>query len=193
MDHSGMIKKMKSVFWLLPLLLLAACAHKTPSYRVEPPKQRLGGIGCHPLTANDRGRILEEADPLNFPSTRYRRGPSSQKDIENETDCSRFVHEVYKRAGLPFGFQPTAHLGDASEFDILPEKQALPGDLMLFKGHVGIVDDNGKIISALRTRHRKRKSSIASIDRKNFRSFRGKRYILRYRCAPNNRAVASER
>jgi hypothetical protein len=56
---------------------------------------------------------------------------------------------------------------------------------MLFRGHVGIVAEDGKIISALRTRHRRRKSSIEALDRKNFRAFRGKkRYVLRYRCLP---------
>lgn len=195
MDQSGILKGMKGVFWLLPFFLLACAHQKQPSLRSSAPTPRLGGQNCLPLSDADRSRILEIASPSNFPATRYRRGPSSQKGIEKETDCSHFVHEVYKRAGLPFPFRPTAGLSEVREFDILPENEALPGDLMLFRGHVGIVDEQGKIISALRTRNRRRKTSIASIDRRNFRSFRGKRYILRYRCAagPFERSVASER
>lgn len=181
------------LFWLWPLLFLFSCAHQgarqgTPEARSVP-----RGPGCQSLSREDRERILDEADPANFPATRYRRGPSSAKGIEKEADCSSFVHEVYKRAGLPYRFSPTAHMGELREFDVLPEKEARPGDLMLFRGHVGIVDEDGKIISALRTRHRKRKSSIAAIDRKHFKSFKGRRYVLRYRCVPQAEQTAQAR
>jgi len=181
--------------WLWPLVFLFAvgCAHHGTNQLPDTAQTRPLPPGCVPLDEASRNLILEIASPENFPATKYRRGPSSGKGIEKETDCSHFVHEVYKRAGMPYGFRPTAELGQAREFDLLPEKDAQPGDLMLFRGHVGIVDENGKIISALRTRHRKRKTSIASIHRKHFRSFRGKRYVLRYRCLPAARKVASER
>ena len=178
----------RSLIWLWPILLLFSCSHQGTRYSSTEPRSRPLAPGCNPLSAGDRERILAEASPENFPATRYRRGPSSAKAIEKETDCSQFVHQIYKRAGLPYSFAPTAHLANAREFDLLPEKEARPGDLMLFRGHVGIVDEDGKIISALRTRHRKRKSSIAAIDRKHFRSFRGKRYVLRYRCVPKDAA-----
>ncbi len=191
-DRSGKLKRMKSVFWLFLPLFFFACSH-APRISLENAPLRAKGPNCRPLDANDRERILELAAPSNFPATRYRRGPSSYKAIEKEADCSTFVHEVYKRAGLPYGFRPTATLGEAREFDVLPEKEAKAGDLMLFRGHVGIVDKKGKIISALSTRYRKRKTSIASIDRKHFRSFRGKRYVLRYRCLPPDRVVATNK
>lgn len=177
--------------WTLLVLLLSACSHQ--STRTPAPHQRPLEPGCQPLSQEDRQRILDEASPDNFPATRYRRGPSSAKGIEREADCSTFVHEVYRRAGLPYRFAPTAGMGNLREFDLLPEKEAQPGDMMLFRGHVGIVDEDGKIISALRTRYRKRKSSIAAIDRKHFKSFRGKRYVLRYRCVPEGETVAKVR
>ncbi len=183
---------MKSVFWLLPLFLFA-CSHAPRVTPLESIQPRPKGPNCRSLSAADRERILEAADPDKFPATRYRRGPSTAKGIEKEADCSSFVHEIYKRAGLPYGYRPTASLGEAREFDVLPEKQAQPGDLMLFRGHVGIVDDNGKIISALRTRHRRRKTSIAAIDRRHFKTFKGKRYVLRYRCLPNVRQATSQK
>ncbi|HEY8278592.1 MAG TPA: NlpC/P60 family protein [Bdellovibrionota bacterium] len=167
------------------LLVLTSCAHSR--IPVSAPLRSGGsrGSSCSALDEEKRTEILAIADPENFPATRYRRGPSSLTGIEKETDCSHFVHEVYRRAGLPYAFRTTRDLANAREFDLLPERNARPGDLMLFRGHVGIVADDGRIISALRTRHRKRKSSIEALDRSNFRSFRGRqRYVLRYRCQP---------
>lgn len=195
MDYSARLIMMK--LWLCLLaLLFTACAHGP---RTGEPRTRVGGMrssgSCQPLTSEERERILSAANPSNFPRTRYRRGPSSLSSIERETDCSRFVHEIYRRAGLPYAFRATKDLGDAQEFDILPEAEAQPGDLMLFRGHVGIVDEDGQIISAVSTRHRKRRSSIAKMDRSNFHSFRGRYYVLRYRCAPTEaaRSTASVR
>lgn len=186
------------LLWALAPLLLFSCAHSgvhEPHYtQRETPAVDRSGRTCRPLSAEERERILALADPENFPATRYRKGPNGS--LEKETDCSHFVYEIYKRAGLPFSFKPTAELGNAREFDILPEDEAKPGDLMLFRGHVGIVDESGKIISALRTRRRRRKSSIAAIDRRYFKSIHGQRYVLRYRCPPveeqsTGRAIAS--
>ncbi len=164
---SGRIETMKRVLWLIPLLMYS-CAHSPSqdvllSSRTNAPLAR----NCRPLTEDERVRVLEAADPANFPATRYRQGPNLRRGVEKETDCSRFVHEIYKRAGLPYAFRATQDLGNAREFDLLPEKEALPGDLMLFRGHVGIVNDDGRIISALRTRRRHGKSSIRAIGRDN--------------------------
>jgi len=170
-------------------LLLFSCAH-SGTYRdphltsPNTPAVDARGRTCRPLSEEERQRVLSLADPKNFPATRYRKGPNWSRGIEKETDCSHFVYVIYKRAGLPFSFRPTAELGNAREFDILPEEEAQPGDLMLFKGHVGIVDEKGKIISALKTRRRRRKSSIAAVDRRYFKSIHGQRYVLRYRCPP---------
>jgi hypothetical protein len=189
----------KLLFAIAPFVLFS-CAHsgvRDPQFsKRETPAVDRQGRTCRPLTNEERDRVLALADPSNFPSTRYRKGPNWSRGIEKETDCSHFVYEIYKRAGLPFGFKPTAELGNAREFDILPEDEAQPGDLMLFRGHVGIVDEKGKIISALKTRRRKRKSSIAAIDRRYFKSIHGQRYVLRYRCPPpedssTGRAIAS--
>jgi cell wall-associated NlpC family hydrolase len=185
---------MRPALWLFLPVLLFSCAHQGPrttrTARLEP--NAGPGRVCRPLTAAERQRVLAIADPDNFPHTRYRKGPNPHRGIEKETDCSHFVHEVYRRAGLPYHFRPTADLGNAREFDLLPEKDARPGDLMLFRGHVGIVDDEGKIISALNN-HRHRKTSIHAIDRRYFRTFRGQRYVLRYRCPPRQTPLTAER
>jgi hypothetical protein len=188
--------------WMIALLVLTSCATSgsgkrglfdsappSPTAKWESSGSEEGGQ-CRTVSKNDRLRLLELADPENFPRTRYREGP--RYGIEKETDCSHFVHEIYKRAGLKFGFQTTKNLKHAPEFELLPESAAKPGDLMLFRGHVGIVDEDGKIISATRNR-RHRKSSITRMDRSVFRRYRGARPVLRYRCHDPVRQVAQER
>jgi len=176
------------LLWAFMPLLLFSCAHSGLRDRhltdLNKPAVDARGRTCRPLSDEERQRVLSLADPKNFPATRYRKGPNWSRGIEKETDCSHFVYVIYKRAGLPFSFRPTAELGNAREFDILPENEAQPGDLMLFRGHVGIVDEKGKIISALKTRRRRRKSSIAAVDRRYFKPIHGQRYVLRYRCPP---------
>ncbi len=178
---------MNWALWLLPFLFFS-CAHHPARHSNIP--QHPGANNpepsdCRPLGKAERARLLAIADPENFPHTHYRKGsPNARRGIERETDCSHFVHEVYRRAGLPYAFRTTGELSNAREFDLLSENEAKPGDLMLFRGHVGIVDNQGRIISAVRTRHRRRKSSIVSINRQNFRSIHGQRYVLRYRCQP---------
>lgn len=200
-DFSSTIKRMGRI-WVIALLVLTSCATSgsgkrglfdstspAPAAQWESQDSEEGGQ-CRTMSKNDRLNLLDLADPENFPRTRYREGP--RHGIEKETDCSHFVHEIYKRAGFKFGFQTTKNLKNAPEFELLPEKAAKPGDLMLFRGHVGIIDKDGRIISATRNR-RHRKSSITRMDRSVFRRYRGARPVLRYRCHDPVRQVAQER
>jgi cell wall-associated NlpC family hydrolase len=142
---------------------------------------------CPALLNRDRAYLLEVADPENFPATRYRKGSrrlAADGTPKGEVDCSHFVHEVYKRAGLPYAFRPTEALLDAPEFEVVPNSEAKAGDLLVMRGHVGILDEKGKLISATLTRRRRAPSSITRYDLRNFRNIRGKRYVLRYRCRP---------
>lgn len=188
----------------LAFLALASCASSNSNrrglfdYSTSPLPQdgwEAGSISrahgnCTPLSRQDRERLLEVADPENFPRTRYRQGP--RYSVEKETDCSRFVYEIYKRAGFKFDFRTSRELKNAPEFELLPESEARPGDLMLFRGHVGIVDSDGQIISATKTRGRA-KSSITRLNRSAFRPIRGALPVLRY-CQPGNpvRQIAQE-
>lgn len=141
--------------------------------------------GCKPLSMGDRLDLLRLASPGNFPATRYRRGASGA-GVDRAIDCSHFVHEIYRRAGLGYEFRDTAQLKSAPEFSLLPEEEAMPGDLMLFRGHVGLVDNDGRIISATYTHGRKRRgrSSITRLRRTAFKPLRGRLSVLRYRCRP---------
>lgn len=104
--------------------------------------------GCHGLGNADRARILEMADPKNFPSTQYAKPPASGALIEDETDCSHFTQEIYKRAGYDFPYAPTSMMDCLSTFEKFEPDSLPPGDLVLFNGHVGIWTKDGKVISA---------------------------------------------
>ncbi|MCO5142185.1 MAG: NlpC/P60 family protein [Oligoflexia bacterium] len=142
---------------------------------------------CPLLNHSKRSQILRIANPKNFPKTRYRMG--STHKIEKSTDCSRFVHEIYRRAGLKYNFMTTNQLKSSSQFLRIRESEAKPGDLMLFRGHVGIIASDGKIISA--TKSKINGSSITKMSKESFRSIRGKRIALRYRCDSTENRLAS--
>lgn len=182
------------IFWLIPFLLFSCATSQQIKGKKGlfqewvPPSQRSEAQNyCEPLNAEARQELLSIADPANFPRTRYRLG--SWRAIEKETDCSRFVHEIYKRAGFPFGFRSSRELKYAPEFQTIDAEEALPGDLMVFRGHVGIVDQEGRIISATRNR-RRQPSAITVMPPTNFKSPRGGVYALRYRCEPGFEPVA---
>lgn len=55
-------------------------------------------------------------------------------------DCSHFVHSVYSRAGYPFQYAPADDLySGIPEFRYVKHPQ--PGDLVVWRGHAGIVVD----------------------------------------------------
>ena len=61
-------------------------------------------------------------------------------DSESETDCSHFVHDVYEQAGFPYDYVSSRELyiGNTN-FKRVHKPQA--GDLVVWRGHVGIVID----------------------------------------------------
>jgi hypothetical protein len=57
---------------------------------------------------------------------------------ESEPDCSHLVHAIYEAAGLPYGYAPSSDLYAGIEnFQRVKAPQA--GDLVVWRGHVGIV------------------------------------------------------
>jgi hypothetical protein len=61
-------------------------------------------------------------------------------DSEPETDCSHLVHDVYERAGFPYDYVSSRELYVGStNFTRVRVPQA--GDLVVWRGHVGIVID----------------------------------------------------
>ncbi len=63
-------------------------------------------------------------------------------DSDSETDCSHLVHDVYERAGFPYDYASSRDLyigSGSTNFTRVRSPQT--GDLVVWRGHVGIVSD----------------------------------------------------
>jgi len=66
--------------------------------------------------------------------------PTVDAESESETDCSHLVHDVYEQAGFPYDYVSSRELYIGStNFTRVRAPQA--GDLIVWRGHVGIVID----------------------------------------------------
>jgi NlpC/P60 family len=66
--------------------------------------------------------------------------PAVDAESESETDCSHLVHDVYEQAGFPYDYVSSRELYIGSRnFTRVRAPQA--GDLVVWRGHVGIVID----------------------------------------------------
>jgi hypothetical protein len=66
--------------------------------------------------------------------------PTVDAESETETDCSHLVHDVYEQAGFPYDYVSSRELYIGStNFTRVRAPQA--GDLVVWRGHVGIVID----------------------------------------------------
>jgi hypothetical protein len=67
--------------------------------------------------------------------------PTAGAISESETDCSHLVHDVYEQAGFPYDYVSSRELyiGGSTHFTRVHTPQA--GDLVVWRGHVGIVID----------------------------------------------------
>lgn len=98
-----------------------------------------------------------------------------QQIHETELDCSHFVQYLYEQAGLYYGYAPSRTLYDGMEgFKRVAHPK--PGDLIVWRGHVGIVVDPEEttFLSALRSGVR-----ISSYQ-SHYWQRRGKPRFLRY-------------
>lgn len=78
-------------------------------------------------------KIFEKTE--GWKGTPYLYGGNSIKGI----DCSHFVHQAYKAAGLDYGYHSTASDWEKAGFEKTTDPKA--GDLIMFDGHMGIVVD----------------------------------------------------
>src|SRR5262249_31250974 len=145
--ESGLNVSARCFLCFLLCCALAACGHQ-PVRRPSGKTKRAVYGACHPLSPLDRELILQIADPQNFPRTRYPKARDLRRPMQEETDCSHFVHEVYARAGLPYSFRSTKDILRAPEFERVPETQSQPGDVIVMRGHIGLLDEDKKVISA---------------------------------------------
>jgi len=62
----------------------------------------------------------------------------SRVRLHSESDCSHLVHSIYERAGFTYTYVPSADLyAGVEEFQRVKTPQ--PGDLVVWRGHAGIV------------------------------------------------------
>lgn len=57
---------------------------------------------------------------------------------DSESDCSHLVHAIYDSAGFPYAYAPSSDLYAGVE-GFQRVKQPEPGDLIVWRGHAGIV------------------------------------------------------
>jgi hypothetical protein len=98
-----------------------------------------------------------------------------QQIHETELDCSHFVQYLYEQAGLYYGYAPSKTLYEGMEgFKRVTHPK--PGDLIVWRGHVGIVvdPDETTFLSALRS------GVKVSSYQSHYWQRRGKPRFLRY-------------
>lgn len=66
--------------------------------------------------------------------------PTVDVESESETDCSHLVHDVYERAGFPYDYVTSSELYIGST-NFTRVRVPRAGDLVVWRGHVGIVID----------------------------------------------------
>jgi hypothetical protein len=96
------------------------------------------------LGQNGRPASAETAGPSPIARTEGRKIlaaiPTVDAESESETDCSHLVHDVYEQAGFPYDYVSSRELYMGStNFTRVRAPQA--GDLVVWRGHVGIVID----------------------------------------------------
>lgn len=98
-----------------------------------------------------------------------------QQIHETELDCSHFVQYLYEQAGLYYGYAPSRTLYDGME-GFKRVSHPRPGDLIVWRGHVGIVVDPQEttFLSALRS------GVKVSSYQSHYWQRRGKPRFLRY-------------
>ena len=101
-------------------------SHQAPASHATAhrPAKRSGNVH-YSLSRNDRRQLLSTAFDV----------PTEQS---SETDCSHLVHEIYEEAGFPYSYAPSSDIYAGIE-GFQRVKSPKPGDLVVWRGHVGIV------------------------------------------------------
>jgi NlpC/P60 family protein len=76
----------------------------------------------------------------------------SRHHADSRLDCSHLIHAIYERAGFPYSYANSSDLYDGAE-DFRQVTRPQTGDLIVWRGHVGIVisGEQHTFFSALRT------------------------------------------
>jgi len=83
---------------------------------------------------SDRALLLTEDDRLSLLAAALDR----RVRMHSEPNCSHLVHAIYQQAGFSYAYAPSSDLyAGVGQFQRI--KQPQPGDLIAWRGHVGIV------------------------------------------------------
>ena len=64
---------------------------------------------------------------------------SRPRHIQGNSDCSHLVHEIYERAGFLYPYASSNDLYQGGVDSFRPVTRPQPGDLVVWRGHVGLV------------------------------------------------------
>lgn len=110
--------------WLRTFWLLGACVALA---RINLPAQETAAFAPRPLTLREGKNIVNAA---------WER----RRQTSRRPDCSHLVHEVYALAGYPYPYADSFDLY-AGTHNFVRVSRPQPGDLVAWRGHVGIVVD----------------------------------------------------
>jgi cell wall-associated NlpC family hydrolase len=125
--------------WVKPTIAILFCGSALcVSWAQEEPRQtgtsstlRQGANGNH---GRKTDRTLSPDDRLSVIAATL----NSKARLYSERDCSHLVHAIYERAGFPYAYASSSDLYVGVEgFQRVTRPQ--PGDLVVWRGHVGIV------------------------------------------------------
>jgi cell wall-associated NlpC family hydrolase len=124
-DSNAVCETYKMTRRLVFLALSLATASAALGQNVRPASAEAGG--SRPIARTEGRKILAVI-------------PTIDSESESETDCSHLVHDVYEQAGFPYDYASSRELYVGStSFTRVRAPQA--GDLVVWRGHVGIVID----------------------------------------------------
>jgi cell wall-associated NlpC family hydrolase len=96
----------------------------SPTSQVQSVAPKQETDGDHALTDDDQLSIIAAA--------------LDSRVRHSERDCSHLVHAIYDEAGFPYSYAPSSEIYRGVE-GFLRVKRPEPGDLIVWRGHVGIV------------------------------------------------------
>lgn len=86
------------------------------------------------LVAGTKSRTVSAEDGLSILAAAL----DSSARVHSANDCSHLAHAIYERAGFPYAYASSSELyNGVNAFERIQQPQ--PGDLIAWRGHVGIV------------------------------------------------------
>lgn len=143
METMRIRSKLTVVIMLCGFALCALSAQEKPRHRspsnTGPSNAALQDVTDDQQQDNDSG--LNQDDRLSLIAAAL----DARVRRDSEHDCSHLVHAIYEQAGFPYSYAPSSDLYAGVE-GFQRVKQPEPGDLIVWRGHAGIVVQPSKHI-----------------------------------------------